>query len=269
VNGGGTSKMKKLIVSAAAVALTFGAATSVSAEEYEVEKGDTLWDIANEYNVEVNSLMDNNDLDSDLIHPAQILQIDNESSDSNESDDSAESSDDNGASEEATDEQAPAPSNDDEATEEDNNESDEAVEETNESDEVAEEENSESDEATEEASDEADQATEEESNNEEETDNSDGETISAEATAYTASCDGCSGTTATGVDLNENSDEKVIAVDPDVIPLGSKVHVEGYGTATAADTGGDINGDRVDLFMADEGDANSFGRQNVEVTIVE
>src|SRR5699024_5292927 len=177
--------MKKLIVSAAAVALTFGAATSVSAEEYEVEKGDTLWDIANEYNVEVNSLMDNNDLDSDLIHPAQILQIDNESSDSNESnesDDSAESSDDNAASEEAT----------------------------------------------EEASDEADQATEEESNDEEETNNTDGETISAEATAYTASCDGCSGTTATGVDLNENSDEKVIAVDPDVIPLGSKVHVEGY-----------------------------------------
>src|SRR5699024_3599658 len=221
--------MKKLIVSAAAVALTFGAATSVSAEEYEVEKGDTLWDIANEYNVEDNSLMDNNDLDSDLIHPAQILQIDNESSDSNESDDSAESNDDNGTSEEATDEQAPAPSNDDEATEEDNNESDEAVEEENESDE-----------ATEEASDEADQATEEESSDEEETDNSNGETISAEATAYTASCDGCSGTTATGVDLNENSDEKVIAVDPDVIPLGSKVHVEGYGTATAADTGGDI-----------------------------
>src|SRR5699024_7259225 len=230
--------MKKLIVSAAAVALTFGAATSVSAEEYEVEKGDTLWDIANEYNVEVNSLMDNNDLDSDLIHPAQILQIDNESSDSNESDDSAESSDDNGASEEATDEQAPAPSNDDEATEEDNNESDEAVEEETDEDE----------EATEERSDEADQATEEDSK-EEEPNNTDGETISAEATAYTASCDGCSGTTATGVDLNENSDEKVIAVDPDVIPLGSKVHVEGYGTATAADTGGDINGDRVDLFM--------------------
>src|SRR5699024_2450877 len=254
--------MKKLIVSAAAVALTFGAATSVSAEEYEVEKGDTLWDIANEYNVEVNSLMDNNDLDSDLIHPAQILQIDNESSDSNvsnETDDYVECSDDNGANEETIDEQAPAPSNDDEATEEDNNESDEAVE----------EETNESNEATEEASDEADQATEEESNDEEETNNTDGETISAEATAYTASCDGCSGTTATGVDLNENSDEKVIAVDPDVIPLGSKVHVEGYGTATAADTGGDINGDRVDLFMADEGDANNFGRQNVEVTIVE
>src|SRR5699024_9507476 len=103
--------MKKLIVSADAVALTFDADANDTAEEYKVESKDTLWDIANEYNVEVNSLMDNNDLDSDLIHPAQILQIDNESSDSNESnesDDSAESSDDNGASEEATDEQAPA-----------------------------------------------------------------------------------------------------------------------------------------------------------------
>src|SRR5699024_8971948 len=127
----------------------------------------------------------------------------------------------------------------------------------------------ESDEATEEASDEADQATEEESSDEEETDNSNGETISAEATAYTASCDGCSGTTATGVDLNENSDEKVIAVDPDVIPLGSQVHGEGDGTGTAADTGGDIHGDHVDLFIADEGDVNCLGRQNVEVTIVE
>src|SRR5699024_4054333 len=128
--------MKKLIVSAAAVALTFGAATSVSAEEYEVEKGDTIWDIANEYNVEVNSLMDINELDSNLIHPAQIMQINNEPSDSNESDDPPESSEDNGAREEATDEQAPAPSNEDEATEEDNNESADVVEEeTYESDE--------------------------------------------------------------------------------------------------------------------------------------
>src|SRR5699024_4828406 len=117
--------MKKLIVSAAAVALTFGAATSVSAEEYEVEKGDTLWDIANEYNVEVNSLMHKSDLDSELIQPAQILQVDNESSESAETDDSAESCDDNGASRAATDEHAPAPPNDAEATEEDNNESDE------------------------------------------------------------------------------------------------------------------------------------------------
>lgn len=240
--------MKKLIVSAAAVALTFGAATSVSAEDYEVEKGDTLWDIANEYNVEVNSLMDNNDLDSDIIHPEQILHIDGESSES------SDSGDDNNAQEEQSSDNEEA-----EATESDNDADQEATEEEN---------NEEADAPAPKEDNNADQEATEESN-EEESDNPEGETVSAEATAYTASCEGCSGTTATGVDLDANPDEKVIAVDPDVIPLGSKVHVEGYGTATAADTGGDINGDRVDLFMPDEGDANSFGRQNVEVTIVE
>ena|SRR5699024_4125530 len=240
--------MKKLIVSAAAVALTFGAATSVSAEDYEVEKGDTLWDIANEYNVEVNSLMDNNDLDSDIIHPEQILYIDGESGES------SDSGDNNNAQEEQSSDNEEA-----EATESDNEADQEATEEEN---------NEEAEAPAPKEDNNADQEATEESN-EEESDNPEGETVSAEATAYTASCEGCSGTTATGVDLDANPDEKVIAVDPDVIPLGSKVHVEGYGTATAADTGGDINGDRVDLFMPDEGDANSFGRQNVEVTIVE
>src|SRR5690606_25533069 len=54
------------------------------------------------------------------------------------------------------------------------------------------------------------------------------------ATAYTASCNGCSGVTATGFNLRANPDAKVIAVDPSVIPLGSKVYVEGYGYAIAA-----------------------------------
>src|SRR5699024_10926063 len=67
-----------------------------------------------------------------------------------------------------------------------------------------------------------------------------GKTISVTSTAYPAECDGCSGVTSTGVDLNANPDAKVIAVDPNVIPLGSKVYVEGYGYATAADTGGAI-----------------------------
>ena len=55
--------------------------------------------------------------------------------------------------------------------------------------------------------------------------------LSVEATAYTADCAGCSGVTATGVNLKDNPDQKVIAVDPSVIPLGSKVYVEGYGYA--------------------------------------
>src|SRR5689334_15167339 len=57
--------------------------------------------------------------------------------------------------------------------------------------------------------------------------------ITVEATAYTAYCAGCSGITATGIDLRSNPNRKVIAVDPRVIPLGSRVYVEGYGEAIA------------------------------------
>ncbi|MGM7700270.1 peptidoglycan-binding protein [Pseudalkalibacillus sp. Hm43] len=93
-------------------------------------------------------------------------------------------------------------------------------------------------------------------------------TMTMEATAYTANCDGCSGVTATGIDLNANPDQKVIAVDPNVIPLGTEVYVEGYGRAIAGDTGGAIKGNRIDLYMQSKDAAVNFGRQNVEVTIL-
>lgn len=88
------------------------------------------------------------------------------------------------------------------------------------------------------------------------------------ATAYTASCTGCSGITATGINLKTNPGLKVIAVDPSVIPLGSKVWVEGYGNAIAGDTGGAIKGNKIDLFMANRSDALSFGRKQVKVRIL-
>ncbi|EIM05859.1 hypothetical protein A1A1_13952 [Planococcus antarcticus DSM 14505] len=88
------------------------------------------------------------------------------------------------------------------------------------------------------------------------------------ATAYTASCAGCSGITATGINLHSNPGLKVIAVDPNVIPLGSKVWVEGYGNAIAGDTGGAIKGNKIDLFMANKSDALSFGRKQVKVRIL-
>ncbi|MGY4691896.1 ubiquitin-like domain-containing protein [Salibacterium sp. K-3] len=96
-----------------------------------------------------------------------------------------------------------------------------------------------------------------------------GRTISMEATAYTADCTGCSGITATGVNLNANPNRKVVAVDPAVIPLGTRVHVEGYGEAVAADTGGAINGRRIDVHVPTNQQAMSFGRRNVQVTILE
>ncbi|WP_088101953.1 3D domain-containing protein [Halalkalibacter urbisdiaboli] len=88
------------------------------------------------------------------------------------------------------------------------------------------------------------------------------------ATAYTASCEGCSGITATGIDLNKNPNKKVISVDPSVIPLGSKVYVEGYGYAIAGDTGSSIKGNKIDIFLADKQDAINWGSRKVKVKVL-
>lgn len=97
--------------------------------------------------------------------------------------------------------------------------------------------------------------------------NNDGKTFTVSSTAYTANCDGCSGMTTTGIDLKKNPDEKVIAVDPDVIPLGSLVHVEGYGYAIAGDTGGAIKGKKIDVFVPTKEEATKWGVRTVKVTM--
>jgi len=96
-----------------------------------------------------------------------------------------------------------------------------------------------------------------------------GKEMTVTATAYTAYCAGCSGTTATGIDLRANPNQKVIAVDPSVIPLGSRVWVEGYGEAIAGDTGGAIKGNIIDLFMEHKQDALNWGRQTVTIKILD
>ncbi|MED1741313.1 LysM peptidoglycan-binding domain-containing protein [Bacillus swezeyi] len=88
------------------------------------------------------------------------------------------------------------------------------------------------------------------------------------ATAYTANDGGMSGVTATGIDLKANKNAKVIAVDPSVIPLGSKVHVEGYGEATAADTGGAIKGNKIDVFVPSKSAAKNWGVKTVKVKVL-
>lgn len=94
-------------------------------------------------------------------------------------------------------------------------------------------------------------------------------TITVVATAYTATGGaGQSGTTYTGINLLANPNAKVIAVDPNIIPLGTKVYVPGYGEAVAGDTGGAIKGNRIDLFMANEQDALNFGMKTIQVTIL-
>lgn len=67
----------------------------------------------------------------------------------------------------------------------------------------------------------------------------------------------------------------VVAVDPRVIPLGSKLYVESldgtkdYGFASAEDTGGAIKGNKIDLFMESHKAAWRYGRRNVKVYILE
>ncbi|MFD1416461.1 3D domain-containing protein [Oceanobacillus jeddahense] len=224
---------------------------------YTVEKGDTLSAIAKEFNVSVSDIKEWNSLSSDIIVIGNELSI-------------------NGAAEEAVAEEPAEEPATEEAAEEPAEEP--AEEETTE--EPAEEPAEESAPAEEESEPAQEEATVEQTSNEEasasesEEQSSDngspqGETISVEATAYTADCNGCSGVTATGVDLNQDPNAKVIAVDPSVIPLGSEVYVEGYGYATAADTGGAINGNKIDLHVPSQEEAVSFGRQQVNVTIVE
>ncbi|MFW8054489.1 3D domain-containing protein, partial [Vagococcus fluvialis] len=71
--------------------------------------------------------------------------------------------------------------------------------------------------------------------------------------------------TATGIDLRVNS--RVIAVDPNTIPLGSLVEVSGYGMAIAGDTGGDIVGNRIDLHFNTVDECFDWGVKNVTVTM--
>jgi 3D (Asp-Asp-Asp) domain-containing protein len=60
----------------------------------------------------------------------------------------------------------------------------------------------------------------------------------------------------------------LVAVDPRVIPLGTKVYVEGYGFAIAADTGGAIKGNRIDLCMETDRLCRMYGRRRVKVHVL-
>ncbi|MBH9965149.1 LysM peptidoglycan-binding domain-containing protein [Bacillus enclensis] len=261
-------KLKKSIISVAAfTTLAVSGGASASAQEIEVKKGDTLWGLAKEYGTTVDQLKTWNNLGSDLIFPDQELKVSSKeyytvkkgdslwaiasnygvSVDSLQGWNALESdlivpgqellinlNDKTPSTPVNTSEQeeaAPAPQ-------------------PEEKPEVAPE--------VEEASAEPQQEQEAVANE-----------LSVEATAYTADCEGCSGITATGVNLKENPDAKVIAVDPDVIPLGSKVYVEGYGYATAEDTGGAIKGNRIDVFIPSQDQATDWGRKTVNVKVLE
>ena len=90
---------------------------------------------------------------------------------------------------------------------------------------------------------------------------SSGKVVTMEATAYTHT----GNKTATGIYPYVG----VIAVDPKVIPLGTKVHVEGYGNAIAADTGGVIKGNIIDVFFNSRSECMNWGRKMVKVRILD
>jgi 3D (Asp-Asp-Asp) domain-containing protein len=77
-----------------------------------------------------------------------------------------------------------------------------------------------------------------------------------------ATCYDLSGRTATGMPVGQG----VVAVDPSVIPLGTKLYVPGYGTGVAADVGDGIKGDTIDLWMTPSQCA-VWGRRTVTITI--
>lgn len=271
------------------------------AQEYFVKNGDTLWEIAQNYGVTVSQIKEWNELHTDMIHPGLNLVIfkDGESHHSSAQvpQESAVEKQPPVPAEEVTIEktaEATTPSTKKEVTTSGEAPAENTTEEsapvtkeeapvestTEESAPVAKEEapvESTTEESTPVAKEEAPvestteetaPVTKEETPTKSSTEEAQKEFI-MEATAYTATCEGCSGTTSTGINLIENPDAKVISVDPTVIPLGTKVYVEGYGEAIAGDTGGGIKGNRIDIFIPDKQDAIDYGVQTVKVKILD
>ncbi|KAA6453232.1 LysM peptidoglycan-binding domain-containing protein [Bacillus swezeyi] len=242
--------MKKTIMSlAAAAALSataFGA--NASAKEIEVEKGDTLWGISKDHGMNLKDLKKWNQLSSDLIIPGQKLNISSQEEKSDEKQYTIESGDTLSKIGQTFGVAV------DDLKKRNNIKSDlifagETIAIDGQAAGV-----------TPPAKQEAVQTEQTEKPKKE---------LTVTATAYTANDGGISGITKTGVDLNANQDAKVIAVDPSVIPLGSKVYVEGYGEATAEDTGSAINGNKIDVFIPNKKDALNWGVKTVNVKVLD
>ena len=92
-----------------------------------------------------------------------------------------------------------------------------------------------------------------------------GRAVEVEATAYSPQDPGLSNRTATGTRLRKG----VIAVDPDFIPLGSRVYIPDYGEAVAEDVGGAIVGNIIDVAFDTHAEALEFGRQYIVIYLLD
>ena len=92
-----------------------------------------------------------------------------------------------------------------------------------------------------------------------------GRVMYVEATAYSPQDPGLGKYTARGNLVTYG----IISVDPNVIPLGTRVYIPGYGEAVADDTGGAIIGNRIDIAFDTHEEALRFGRQSIEIYIIE
>ncbi|MEH7808784.1 LysM peptidoglycan-binding domain-containing protein, partial [Bacillus safensis] len=176
-------------------------------EQYKVQKGDSLWKIAQKFNVSISDIKSWNNLNSDIIMIGSTLSVAGQSS---------------------------APVSSEPVQKQEPVQKEQTTQKAAPKQETAKAESSS-----------ASQSVQKE--------------MTVTATAYTANDGGISGITATGVNLNKNPNAKVIAVDPNVIPLGSKVYVEGYGEAIAADTGGAIKGNKIDVHVPSKSQAKNWG----------
>jgi 3D (Asp-Asp-Asp) domain-containing protein len=85
-----------------------------------------------------------------------------------------------------------------------------------------------------------------------------GRTLVVTATGYSLA-----GRTSTGLPTGWG----VVAVDPSVIPLGTRLTIPGYGDGVAADTGGDVHGATIDLWFPTPADAAAWGRRTVTIAV--
>ncbi|MDA7027823.1 LysM peptidoglycan-binding domain-containing protein [Bacillus sp. CLL-7-23] len=200
----------------------------IEKKQYTIKKGDTLWKIAEQFGVTVSDLKNWNDIKSDLIYANTTISVDGQK----------------------TVQAASQP------VEPKDHQTADVIQKTPEQKQAPERK----------AVPEQKQAPTKKAAPRSNSSQSAAKTMTVTATAYTANVG--SGVTATGINLRANKNAKVIAVDPSVIPLGSRVYVEGYGEAIAGDTGGAIKGNKIDVFVPSHTAAKNWGVKSVKIKVL-